>query len=152
LPPPLRPMITVMELSGTSRSRPRRTGWPLNDFRSPTTLITGLARLRLRLAHPCSQVLSGEDRAEEKVPDEDEHRGEDHGLRGRRRHPLGAARDVETLVGAHPRHDHAEADGLPEAHHDVAHVHERLHLAEVRALAEPEELDADQVPAEDADH
>src|SRR3989442_14303365 len=80
LPPPLRPMITVMEPSGTSRSTPRRTGWPANDFVSPRTLITGSPRLRLRLAPPQTP----EDRAPEGVPDQDHDGGGDRGPGGGR--------------------------------------------------------------------
>src|SRR5262245_59218207 len=261
LPPPLRPMITVMEPSGTSRSTPRRTGWPANDFVSPRTLITGSPRLRLRrprlqlarprsqarlalgcgshgrdhrlaspsaaartaaitgsprprlrlapprsqarlaprrpppgrapqpapppattrpaatpaspsaaartaaitgsprprlqLARPRSQARlalprSREDRAQEVVPDEDQHGGEDDGLGGGARDALGAVADVEPLVGRHPRDDGPEGQRLPEASHDVVEIYERPHLTEVRPLAEAEQLHADQVSTEDA--
>src|SRR2546426_2907651 len=111
LPPPLRPMITVMEPSGTSRSTPRRTGWPANDFVSPRTLITGSPRLRLRLALPQSR----EDRAQEVVPDEDQDRGEDDGLGGGARDALGTVAGVEPLVGRPPRDDCPAGPRLPES-------------------------------------
>src|SRR5206468_4669732 len=84
-----------------------------------TTTITGSPRRRLRLAQPRS---SGEDRAHEVVPDEDQHRREDNRLGRRPRDALGAVADVEALVGADPRDDDAERDGLPEPGHDVLHV------------------------------
>src|SRR5439155_24583904 len=115
LPPPLRPIITVMEPSGTSRSTQRRTGWRANDFVSPRTLITGSPRLRLRLALPQSR----ENRAQEVVPDEDQDGGEDDGLGGGARDALGTVADVEPLVGRHPRDDGPEGQRLPEAGHDV---------------------------------
>src|SRR2546425_10707947 len=99
LPPPLRPMITVMEPSGTSRSTPRRTGWPANDFVSPRTLITGSPRLRLRPAPPQSR----EDRAQEGVPAEDQDRGEDDGLGGGARDAPRTAAGVETPLSRPPR-------------------------------------------------
>src|SRR5439155_2332628 len=139
LPPPLRPMITVMERSGMSRSMPRRTGWAPNDFVSPRTLIT------------TRDAFSREDRAQEVVPDEDEDGGQDDRLRGGAGHPFGAVADVEPLVGGDPGHDGAEGQRLPEAGHHVGEVDERSHLAEVGSLAEAEQLHAHQIPAEDAD-
>src|SRR6059036_659842 len=127
LPPPLRLMITVMEPSGTSRSRPRRTAWPPNDFVSPRTLITGSPRLRLRLAPPRSR----ENRPHEVVPDQDEDGGEHDGLRGGAGDALGAMPDVEPLVGRHPGDDGPEGQRLPEARHDVVEIHEGSHLTEV---------------------
>src|SRR2546426_9188461 len=111
LPPPLRPMITVMEPSGTSRSTPRRTGWPANDFVSPRTLITGSPRLRLRLALPQSR----EDRAQEVVPDEDQGGGQDDGLGGGARDALGAVAGGEPLVGRPPRDAGPAGPRLPES-------------------------------------
>src|SRR5215813_4387614 len=136
LPPPLRPMITVMEPSGTSRSTPRRTSWPPNDFVSPRTLIT--------------PQRSRKDRPQEVVPDEDQDRGEDDGLRGGAGDTFGAVADVEALVGRHPRDDGPEGERLPEARHDVVEIHEGPHLTEVGAFAETEQLYADQITAEDA--
>src|SRR5437879_4438908 len=131
LPPPLRPMTTVIEPVGISRSMPRSTGCRPKRLVNPSTLITGSPRLRLRLARPRSRHLPyGPD---EVVPDQDQHGREHDRLRRRARHALGAVADVEALVSAHPGDDHAEADRLPEAERDVGHVHERLHLAEVRA-------------------
>ncbi len=40
LPPPLRPMITMISPEATSRSRPRSTGCAPNERRRPSTLIT----------------------------------------------------------------------------------------------------------------
>src|SRR2546425_2554176 len=158
LPPPLRPMITVMEPSGTSRSTPRRTGWPPNDFVRPRTLITRSPRSSQgRLAYGCGSAhglrlawpQSRENGAHEIVPDENEDGGEDDGLRGGAGHALGAVADVEPLVGRDPGDDDAEGQRLPEASHDVAEIDERPHLAEVGAFAEAEQLHAHQVAAED---
>src|SRR3989441_10717828 len=114
LPPPLRPMITVMEPSGTSRSTPRRTGWPANDFVSPRTLITGSPRLRLRLALPQSRG----GRAQEVVPDEDQDGGEDDGLGGGARDALGTRADGETPLGRPPPDDGPAKQRLPKTGHD----------------------------------
>src|SRR5512145_3453577 len=116
LPPPLRPMMTVMEPVGTSRDTPRSTGWRPKDFVSASTWITGLSRSR-------------QDRPHEVVADEDQHGGQHDRLRRRPRHALGAMADAEAFVRADPRHQDTEGDGLPEARHDVAQVDERLHLA-----------------------
>src|SRR5262245_21303678 len=134
LPPPLRPMMTVIEPSGTSRSTPRSTRCLPNDLVRPSTLIT---------------EGSGEHGAQEVVPHEDQHRREHDRLRGRPGDALGAVADVEALVRAHPRDQDAEGDRLPEAEQDVLDVDEALHLAEVRALRQPQQLDADQEAAED---
>src|SRR2546427_9595398 len=56
LPPPLRPMTTVIELVGISRSMPRSTGCRPKRLVNPSTLITGSPRRRLRLARPRSQA------------------------------------------------------------------------------------------------
>src|SRR5439155_15242099 len=56
LPPPLRPMMTVIEPVGISRSSPRSTGCAPKLFRRPSILITGSPRLRLRLARSRSQA------------------------------------------------------------------------------------------------
>src|SRR5438128_1534865 len=56
LPPPLRPMMTVIEPVGISRSSPRSTGCAPKLFRRPSILITGSPRLSLRLARPRSQA------------------------------------------------------------------------------------------------
>src|SRR5438067_6695584 len=92
LPPPLRPMITVIEPVGISRSRPRKTGCePKRLVRFSTFIISSprtagpQPRDVLRLALPY--------RPDEVVPDEDEHGGEHDGLRGRARHTLGAVAD-----------------------------------------------------------
>src|SRR5882724_12539561 len=97
LPPPLRPMTTVIEPVGISRSMPRSTGCRPKRLVNPSTLITGSPRLRLRLARPRSP-----DGPDEVVPDEDQHGREHDRLRRRARHTLGAVADVEALVGAHP--------------------------------------------------
>src|SRR6266446_1714493 len=137
-PPPLRPMMTVMDPVGTSSVRPRSTGWGPKDFTSDSIWITAAAPSR-------------QDRSHEVVADEDQHRGEDDGLRRRARHALGAVADVEPLVRADPRHDDPERDRLPEPRHDVGHVGERLHLAEVRALRQAQEAHPDEIAAEDPD-
>src|SRR5688572_31490538 len=110
-------MMTVMEPVGTSRSRPRSTALSPNDFRRPSTLITRAPR-------------SWQHRAEEVVPDEDEHGGHHHRLGGAPGDALGAVPDVKALVRADPRHDDAEGDRLPESQQHVANVDEGLHLAE----------------------
>src|SRR5437879_10466260 len=56
LPPPLRPMTTVIEPVGISRSMPRSTGCRPKRLVNPSTLITGSPRRRLRLARPRSQA------------------------------------------------------------------------------------------------
>src|SRR5216117_2209841 len=147
LPPPLRPMMTVIEPVATSRSTSCSTCCPSNHLTSRSTLITDSPRLRLRLALPRSR----EHRAHEVVPDQDEHGGQDDRVGGGLGHALGAVAHVEALVGADPRDDHAEGDRLPEPRHDVTHVDKRLHLAEIGALGEPEELHADEVASENAE-
>src|SRR2546427_6197617 len=168
LPPPLRPMTTVIEPVGISRSMPRSTGCRPKRLVNPSTLITGSPRVRLRLARPRSQArlacgcgsqghdhrlaspTAGARKAtitplpygpDEVVPDQDQHGREHDRLRRRARHALGAVADVEALVSAHPGDDHAEADRLPEAERDVGHVHERLHLSEVRPRWGAQHLD-----------
>src|ERR1700694_2326634 len=121
LPPPLRPMMIVIEPSGTSRSTPRSTAWRPNDLVRPSTLII-------------EGWVSRQHRAQEVVPHQDEHGGEHDGLGGGPRHAFGAVTHVESLVGADPGDQDAERHRLPEAEHDVLHVDERLHLAEVGAL------------------
>src|SRR4029453_9608417 len=101
LPPPLRPMMTVIDPVGTSSERPRSTGCGPNDFTSASTWIT-------------ARSWSRQDRAHEVVADEDQHRGQNDRLRRRARHALGAVADVEPLVRADPRHDDPERDRLPE--------------------------------------
>src|SRR6266571_9451929 len=147
LPPPLRPMMTVIEPVATSRSTSCSTCCPSNHLTSRSILITDSSRLRLRLALP----RSWEHRAHEVVPDQDEHGGQDDRVGGGLGHALGAVAHVEALVRADPRDDHAEGDRLPEPRHDVTHVDKRLHLAEIGALGEPEELHADEVASENAD-
>src|SRR4029453_18200038 len=88
LPPPLRPMMTVIEPSGTSRSTPFSTVCRPNDFRSPLTLITASSRSL------------GQDGSQEVVPHQDQHGGEHDGLSGGLGHALGAARHVVPLVRA----------------------------------------------------
>src|SRR5213594_499084 len=139
-PPPLRPMMTVMEPVGTSRESARSTCWRPKDFVSASTLI-------MRNRGPRSR----QDRPHEVVTDEDQHGGEDDRLCRRARHALGAVADVEPLVRTDPRHDDTERDRLPEPRHDVGHVDERLHLAEVRALRKPPDLHTNEVAAEDPD-
>src|SRR5262249_61901544 len=87
-PPPLRPMMTVIDPVGTSSDRPRSTGWDPNDFMSDSTRITAAS--------------SRQDRAHEVIADEDQHRGEDDRLRRRACNDLGAVADVEPLVRADP--------------------------------------------------
>src|SRR5436305_582777 len=84
--------------------------WPMPSTRRAGTHADS-PRLRLRLALPY--------RPDEVVPDEDQDGGENDGLRGRACHALGAVADVEAFVGAHPRDDHTERVGLPEAERDV---------------------------------
>src|SRR5216117_2539937 len=147
LHPPLRPMMTVIEPVATSRSTSCSTCCPSNHLTSRSTLISDSPRLRLRLALPRSR----EHRAHEVVPDQDEHGGQDDRVGGRLGDALCAVAHVEALVGADPRDEHAERERLPEPHHDVVEIDEGLHLAEIGALGEPEELDADEVASEDAD-
>src|SRR5439155_92908 len=89
---------------------------------SPRTAGTHAAspRLRLRLAPRPRDVLrlALPYRPDEVVPDEDQDGGEHNGLLGRACHTLGAVADVKAFVGAHPRDDHAERDGLPKAEHE----------------------------------
>src|SRR5881396_1534829 len=79
LPPPLRPMMTVIEPSGTSRSTPRSTGCRPNDLVTPSILIIE------GLVSPRGVARRGggsrEHRAQEVVPHEDQHGGEHDGLR-----------------------------------------------------------------------
>src|SRR6266705_7106363 len=111
--------LSLHDALPTSRESSRSTGCRPKDFVSPWTLIM---RARPR---------SLEDRPHEVVPDENQDRGEDDRRRRRPRHALGAVADVEPLVGADPRHDDAEREGLPEPRHDVVQIDERLHLPEV---------------------
>src|SRR5438876_641110 len=99
---------------------------------------------------PIMRARSREHRPQEVVEDEDEHAGEHDGLGGGAGNALRAVAAVEALVGADPGHEHAEAERLPEADHDVRHVGVGLHLAEVRPGRHPEQDDRDQVAAADA--
>src|SRR2546427_11725509 len=141
-------MTTVIEPVATSRSSPRNTCCRPNALTSRSTFIIGSPRPSdgLRLAPPRSR----EHRAHEVVPDQDEDGGQDDRVGGRLGHALGAVANRESLVGADPRDDHAERERLPEPRHDVAEIDEALHLAEIGALGEPEELDADEVTPDDA--
>src|SRR5262249_23282305 len=159
-PPPLRPMMTVIDPVGTSSDRPRSTDWDPNDFMSDSTRITAASFYRRTSAggapaprRPAARIsTSRQDRAPEGIADEGQYRGEDERLCRRARHALGAVADVEPLVRADPRHHDPERDRLPEARHDVGHVDERPHLAEVRAFRQPQEAHADEIAAEDSDH
>src|SRR5919108_1696169 len=111
LPPPLRPMMIVMEPVGTSRSRPRSTSLRPNDLRSPSTLITPVPPSR-------------QHRAEKVVPDEDQDGRHHDRLGGGARDALGAVPHVKALVRADPRHNDAEGNGFPEAEQHVADVDE----------------------------
>src|SRR5262245_63315529 len=91
LPPPLRPMMTVIDPVGTSSERPRSTGCGTNDFTSDSTWI--IVR--------CS---SRQDRDHEVVADEDQYRGEDERLSRSARSDLGAEDDDQHLVCAGLRH------------------------------------------------
>src|SRR5262249_30452633 len=135
-PPPLRPMMTVIDPVGTSSDRPRSTGWDPNDFMRDSTRITAAAFYSRPSPggpqppqRPAARIsTSRQDRAHEVIADEDQYRGEDDRLCRRARHALGAVADVEPLVRADPRHHDPERDRLPEARHDVGHVDEPPHL------------------------
>src|SRR5262245_12977583 len=139
LPPPLRPMTMVMEPSGTSRFTPLSTGCsPKALVRASILIIGGGGRSRQHRAH-------------EVIPHEDEDGREHHGLGGGPGHPLGPVADIEPLVGAHPRDQHAERHRLPEACHDVVEGDEVLHFAEVGPFREAQQLHPDEIAAEDSD-
>src|SRR5437588_12992995 len=67
LPPPLRPMITVIEPVGISRSSPRSTGCAPKLFRRPSILITGSPRLRLALRRSQARLACGSHYADHRL-------------------------------------------------------------------------------------
>src|SRR5207302_2809223 len=149
LPPPLLPITVVIFPRGISKLTPCRTGCPPSVFSTPTRRITGFDPCLLFITAPAS--FSHQDRGHKIVPNQDQDGGQHHRLGRGGSQSFGAHRRIVPFIRADPGHDHAEANGLEKSAVDVLPLHAGFQRAGISARTHPQEFDADQIAAVNAD-
>src|SRR5215470_13828591 len=85
---------------------------------------------------------------EEEVDDQDEHRGSNHGLRGRASHPLCSTLSREPEITADRGNNEAEEEWLEQALKDVGKLERLVCAGPILSSAKPQSADANDVSAE----
>src|SRR4030042_3023799 len=85
------------------------------------------------------------------IPEHNQDRRKNHGLRRGFAHPFGSESCVITFIARNPCNQNSKTEGFVHSHENIFEVEVVCHFSKVGAFADVQEVDSDKITSEDTD-